>query len=75
MPVGKFRSFEEARQALWKRAGVPRFLDQVGWLWAFSERLWRARIQPGIHRYRTLDEAQRDREDSEKRGGPSSAVD
>lgn len=69
MPIDKFRSFEDAREALEERADDPGFLHQVRWLWALSERLWRAPIPPGIRRYRTLDEAQRDREDWEKRGG------
>ncbi|MBI5240308.1 MAG: hypothetical protein HY926_07525 [Elusimicrobia bacterium] len=62
MPVQRFRSFEAAREALWGRLDDPGYLRRVAWLWAFSERLLRARPRPGVRRFRSLQEAQRDRE-------------
>jgi hypothetical protein len=60
MPVQKFRSFEDAKEALWGRIGDPEHLKRVAWLWAFSQRLRPARPRPGLRRYRSSQEAQED---------------
>ncbi len=62
MPVQRFRSFEAAREALWGEAGDPEHLRRVRWLWAFADRLCARRFPPGVYRYRSIDEAQRERE-------------
>jgi hypothetical protein len=69
MPVEKFESFEDAREALWGESGDPRHLRRVAWLWAFSARLHRSRFPPGIHRYATIEEAKRQRDEWEGFGG------
>ena len=39
-PDPAFRTFEEAREALWGEPGEPLHLRRVAWLWAFSDRLY-----------------------------------
>ncbi len=56
MSVQKFRTFEEARRALWLPAGHPAILERLQHLGQL------ARIRParrGVFRYRTIDEAKR----------------
>jgi len=54
MPIQKFRTFEEARRALWVAAGDPTILERM-------QRLGQlARSRParrGVSRYRTIEEA------------------
>lgn len=57
MPVQKFRSFEEAKEALWGRLGDPEHLRHVAWLWAFSQRIRPSRPRPGVKRFRSVAEA------------------
>jgi len=54
MPVEKFRTFDDARRALWLPSGDPRILERLARLAA------RARVLPrprGVTRFRTLAEA------------------
>lgn len=62
MPVEKFRSFEEAREALWGEPGDPAYLRRIAWLWAFAERVAPRRYPPGVHRYESIDAANRARD-------------
>jgi len=62
MPVRKFRSFEEAREALWGDPDDPAYRRQLAWLWALSSRLARFRYPRGVYRYATIEEAGRQRE-------------
>lgn len=61
MPLERFRSFEQAKDALWGRLGEPGHLRRVAWLWAFSQRLRPAQPRPGVRRYHSIEEAQRER--------------
>jgi len=62
MPVQRFRSFEEAREALWGDPGDPEYLRQISWLWAFADRLYPRRFPRGVYRYTSIEEANRQRE-------------
>ena len=62
MPVQKFRSFEDAEDALWGRSGDPAHLKRVAWVWAFSQKLRPMRARPGVRRFRSFEDAQRDAE-------------
>ena len=62
MPVQRFRSFEEAREALWGDPGDPEYLRQISWLWAFADRLYPRRFPRGVYRYTSIEEANRHRE-------------
>jgi len=57
MPVQKFRSFDEAREALWGDPGDPAHLRRVAWLWAFADRLYPRRFPHGVYRYTSIEEA------------------
>jgi len=58
MPVQKFHDFEEARQALHCDPHDPRLPDRIQALWSFSRSLTSPDPFPrGIHRYRTIEEA------------------
>jgi hypothetical protein len=73
--VQKFRSLEEARAALWGDPRDPTYLRRLSWLWRFAQQLAPRRYPRGIHRYRSIDEANRSREAWERSGaGPSSTA-
>lgn len=69
MPVQKFRTFDEAREALWGEPGSPEHLRRVAWLWAFGRKLSPRRYPAGVHRYRSIQEAGRARERWERQAG------
>lgn len=62
MPVQKFRSFAAAREALWGDPGDATYLRKVAWLWAFADRLAPRSYPRGVHKYRTIAEANLARE-------------
>jgi hypothetical protein len=68
MPVRKFRSFDEAREALWGEPGDPTHLRRVAWLWAFSDRLYPRRFPRGVYRFRSIEEADAQRRQWEIEG-------
>lgn len=58
MPVQKFRSFADARRALAWDQDDPRLTERIRALWTFSLRLTpRPPIHRGVHKYRTIEEA------------------
>jgi hypothetical protein len=54
MGVQKFRTFEEARRALWLPAGDPRIFERMRRL---SELHRGSRVAHGVSRFRTIEEA------------------
>ena len=68
MPVLKFRSFEEAREALWGDPGDPAYIRRIAWLWAFSDRLYPRRFPAGVYRFASIEEANRQREEWDAAG-------
>lgn len=58
MPVRKFRTFEEAREAMWLPSGDPRILAQLQRLAQLARC---APIVRGITRFRTIAEAKADK--------------
>ena len=62
VPVYKFRTFEEARQALWHDGLDKRYLQRVAKLWAFSARFKKPAFPPGVYKYRNITEASQERE-------------
>lgn len=58
----RFRSFEEARAALWVAPGDPQLAARIRRMWAFSARLAPGAAPRGLRRFRTLEEAQSERE-------------
>jgi hypothetical protein len=69
MPVQKFRSFDEAREALWGDSGDPAYFRRIAWLWAFADRLYPRRYPAGVHRFTSIDEADLQRQSWEAAGG------
>jgi len=59
MPVQKFRSFEEARAALWTQPGSEQTIATLRSLLNLWNRLRPMRFRPGVYRYRSIDEAAR----------------
>jgi hypothetical protein len=58
MPVQKFRTFEEARRALWTTPGDPVILERMKRL----GELGRSRsARPGVFRYRSIEEAKKEK--------------
>jgi hypothetical protein len=59
----RFHDLERAREALWIPPGDARLVPRIRSLWTFSARLLGGRSGPrGIRRFRTIEEANEDRE-------------
>jgi hypothetical protein len=58
MGIERFRTFEEARRALWLEPGDPRLLDRLKRLGELARTPPRPR---GVFRFRTIEEAKRQR--------------
>ncbi|MEO8602116.1 MAG: hypothetical protein ABI629_06025 [bacterium] len=56
MPVQRFRTFEEARRALWRESGDPAILEHMKRLGELARTVPRPR---GVFRFRTIEEAKR----------------
>ena len=59
MPVQKFRTFDEARRALWLSADDPRLVLRMKRLGDMARA--RRKIHRGVTRLRTIEEAKRDK--------------
>lgn len=62
MPLQRFRDFDEARRALWVEPGDPRLVPRIRSLWAFARRLAPGAAPRGVRWFRTLEDANRERE-------------
>ncbi len=62
MGLQKFRDLEEARQALWTEGADPDLHLRIQRLWALSVRLAPLGIPRGLRKFRTIEEANEDRE-------------
>ncbi len=62
MPLQRFRTFEEARRALWVDTGDPRLVARIRSLWEFSAHLVPLEIPRGIRKFRTIEEANQERD-------------
>lgn len=62
MPIQRFRTFEEARRDLWLPPGDPKLLARVRSLWEFSARLAPPNMPRGVRKFRTIEEANHDRD-------------
>ena len=56
MPVYKFRTFEEARRALWSDVLGEAYLKRVADLRERSAKLYPKRFRPGVYKYRSIEE-------------------
>jgi hypothetical protein len=64
VPLQRFRDLDEARRALWARPDDGTLAGRIRRLWAFSARLAKPYAAPGVRRFRTIEEANADRERS-----------
>jgi hypothetical protein len=62
MPIQKFTSLDEARRALWASPGQPDLLTRIEALWTFSLRLVPRQIPRGVRKFRSLEEANQERD-------------
>ena len=62
MPVYRFRSMEEAREALWIAGNSTELAERMRKLWAFQARFRQERMPRGVYRYRSIEEANRARD-------------
>jgi hypothetical protein len=58
MPLRRFRSLEEMEDSLWRSPGDPELWRAIERVWDFAERTCPRRLPPGVHKHRSLDEAQ-----------------
>lgn len=57
MPVRKFRSVEEMGD-IWREPG-PALWRAIASVWAFGARTLQPRFPPGIHKHRSMEDAER----------------
>ena len=62
MPIQKFTDFDDARRALWASPGQPNLIARIKGLWTFSTRLVPRQIPRGVRKFRSIEEANRERD-------------
>ena len=62
MPVQRFRTFDDARRDLWLAPGDPKLLARIRSLWGFSARLAPGIMPRGVRKFRSIEEANHDRD-------------
>ena len=65
MPIYKFKTFQEAEEALWNFNPDKNYFKSVRKLWEFAGILHKVRYPRGIFKFSTLEEAQKHREEVE----------
>lgn len=65
MPVYKFKTFEEAEQALWNFSPDEHYYHRVAELWEFANKLNPIVYPRGVFKFKTFEEANRHRENIE----------
>lgn len=66
MPVRKFRDLQEMDDARWRPAGDPALYRAIAEVWAFADRTCALKFPPGVYKHRSLDDAQRLRDQWEE---------
>ena len=62
MPVRRFRDLDDARRALWTASDDPTLAERVRRFWRFSARLAPPSASRGLRRFRTIEDANAERE-------------
>ncbi len=65
MPVYKYKSFEEAERALWNFHPDAAYYKKVAELWNFANKLRPIKYPRGVFKFRTIAEANRQRDEWE----------
>ena len=58
MPVRRFHDVSEMEDTLWREPGDPALCAAIRRVWEFAARTCQLRFPPGVHRHRTVDDAQ-----------------
>ncbi|HEX9711726.1 MAG TPA: hypothetical protein VGB52_04120 [Actinomycetota bacterium] len=66
MPVQRFRDPDDARRALWTSSDDPALARRIRSLWARAARLAPPNIPRGLRKFRTIEEAARERAEWER---------
>lgn len=61
MPLHRYRTYEEAERALWNPDPDETYCDQLAELWKFADELSPIDYPRGIFRYRSIEEADKQR--------------
>ena len=56
MPIRKFRSVEEMNRPNWRKPGSPELYLAIERVWTFGQRTNHYRFQPGVYRYRSIED-------------------
>jgi len=56
MPLRRFHSVEEMSQPVWREPGDPALYRAIRSLWDFGQRTSRTHRQPGVRRFRSIEE-------------------
>jgi len=59
MPLQKFRTLEEAQDALWSDPHDPRHWAAVAQVWALAARIDPRHFPPGVYKHRSIEDANR----------------
>jgi len=65
MPVYKYKTLEEAERALWNFHPNEAYFNQVAELWKFANQLCPITYPKGIFKYRSIEEANQQRDEWE----------
>lgn len=65
MPVFKFKTLEEAEKAFWNFHPDESYFRKVAQLWKFANKLSPLSCRKGIFKYRTIEEANQERDEWE----------
>ena len=58
MPVYKYRTVEAMESSVWLDRNDPKLLDRIQSIWRFSAQVAPVRFSPGVHKHRSIADAQ-----------------
>lgn len=62
MPVRKFRDLQALEDALWREPGSRELARAIARVWDFARRTCPRRFPPGVHKHRSIESAQGQRD-------------
>lgn len=62
MPVRKFCDVSEMEDTLWYERTDPELPRAIARVWSFAARICPLQFPPGVHKYRSIEEANADRD-------------
>lgn len=63
MPIKKFRDVSEMEGNTWHEPGDPRLFEAIRAVWDLAERTTEPRFPPGVHKHRSIEDAEALREE------------